>query len=75
LNTDPEALCGICVGGLISAGICKADRWKEAEEEEGNSVGGPAVSIILDPRDLSNTGLANRQHRLFLKSNVSCKFI
>ena len=34
----------------------------EEAEEEGNPVGGPAVSINLDPRDLSNTGLPNRQH-------------
>jgi hypothetical protein len=34
---------------------------KEAEAE-GDPVGGPAVSINLDPRDLSNTGPPNRQH-------------
>jgi hypothetical protein len=34
---------------------------KEAEEK-GDPVGGPAVSINLDPRDLSNTGPPNRQH-------------
>jgi hypothetical protein len=37
------------------------ERWKETEEE-GNPVGGPAVSINLDARDLSNTGPPNRQH-------------
>jgi hypothetical protein len=31
-------------------------------EEKGNPVGGPAVSINLNPRDLSNTGPPNRQH-------------
>jgi hypothetical protein len=36
-------------------------RLKEAEEK-GNPVGGPAVSINLDPQDLSNTGSPNRQH-------------
>jgi hypothetical protein len=34
----------------------------EEAEEEGDSVGGPAVSINLDPRHLSNTGPPNRQH-------------
>ena len=34
---------------------------KEAKEK-GNPVGGPAISINLDPRDLSNTGPPNRQH-------------
>jgi hypothetical protein len=34
----------------------------EKAEEKGNPVGGPAVSINLDPRDLSNTGPPNRQH-------------
>jgi hypothetical protein len=34
---------------------------KEAEEK-GDSVGGPAVLINLDPQDLSNTGPPNRQH-------------
>jgi hypothetical protein len=37
-------------------------KLKEAEEEEGDPVGGPAVSINLDPRDLSNTGPPNIQH-------------
>jgi hypothetical protein len=36
-------------------------RLKEAEEQ-GNLVGGPAVSINLDSRDLSNTGSPNRQY-------------
>eukprot|EP00072_Mus_musculus_P007796 NP_001230187.1 uncharacterized protein LOC215467 [Mus musculus] len=36
-------------------------RLKEAEEK-GDPVGGPAVSINLDSRDLSNTGPPNRQH-------------
>jgi hypothetical protein len=31
-------------------------------EEKGEPVGGPAVSINLDPQDLSNTGPPNRQH-------------
>jgi hypothetical protein len=31
-------------------------------EEKGDPVGGPAVSINLDPQDLSNTGPPNRQH-------------
>ena len=31
------------------------------EEEEGDPVGGPAVSINLDSRDLSSTGPPNRQ--------------
>jgi hypothetical protein len=35
-------------------------RLKE-DEEKGNP-GGPAVSINLDPQDLSNTGTPNRQH-------------
>jgi hypothetical protein len=34
---------------------------KEAEEK-CDPVGGPAVSIYLDPLDLSNTGPLNRQH-------------
>jgi hypothetical protein len=34
---------------------------KEAEEE-GDPVGGSAVSLNLDPRDPSNTGPPNRQH-------------
>jgi hypothetical protein len=36
-------------------------RLKEAEEE-GNPVGGPAVSINLDPGDLLNTGPPNKQY-------------
>ena len=32
------------------------------DEEKGNPAGGPAVSINLDPHDLSNTGPPNRQH-------------
>jgi hypothetical protein len=31
-------------------------------EEKGYPVGGPEVSIILDPQDLSNTGPPSRQH-------------
>jgi hypothetical protein len=31
-------------------------------EEEGNPVGGPAVTINLDPWDLSDTGPPARQH-------------
>jgi hypothetical protein len=31
-------------------------------EEEGGPVGGPAVSINLDSRDLSNVGPPTRQH-------------
>ena len=38
-------------------------KLKEAEEEEGDPVGGPAVSINLDPRDLSNTELPTWQHK------------
>jgi hypothetical protein len=34
---------------------------KEAEKN-GDLVGGPSVSINLDPRDLSNTGPPKRQH-------------
>jgi hypothetical protein len=34
----------------------------EEAEEEGDHVGGPAVSINLDPCDLKNTGQPNRQH-------------
>jgi hypothetical protein len=34
----------------------------EEAEEEGDSVGGPAVSINMDPRDLSDTGTPTRQH-------------
>jgi hypothetical protein len=37
------------------------ERLKEAEEKS-NPEGGPAVSINLDPQDLSNTGPPNRQH-------------
>jgi hypothetical protein len=33
----------------------------EEAEEEGNPVRGPAVSINLDPQDLSDTGLPIRQ--------------
>jgi hypothetical protein len=36
-------------------------RLKEAKEK-GKPVEGPAVSINLDPSDLSNTGPPNRQH-------------
>ena len=36
---------------------------EEAERsQKGNVVGGPAVSINLDPQNLSNTGPPNRQH-------------
>jgi hypothetical protein len=38
------------------------EKLEEAEEEEGDPVGGPAVSINLDPRDVSNTGPPTRQH-------------
>jgi hypothetical protein len=34
----------------------------EEAEEEGDLVGGPAVSNNPDPRDLSNTGPQNRHH-------------
>jgi hypothetical protein len=34
----------------------------EKAEEKGDAVGRPAVSINLDPRDLSNTGPPTRQH-------------
>jgi hypothetical protein len=34
----------------------------KAAEEKGNSVGAPAVSINLDPRDLSNIELPNRHY-------------
>jgi hypothetical protein len=34
---------------------------KEAEEK-GDPIGGPTVSINLDPLDVSNTGPPNRQH-------------
>jgi hypothetical protein len=34
----------------------------EDAEEEGNPVGGPAVSINLNPGDLSDTGTPTRQH-------------
>jgi hypothetical protein len=37
------------------------ERLEEAEEE-GNPVAGPAVSVNLDPGDLSNTGPPARQH-------------
>ena len=36
----------------------------EEAEEEGDPVGGPAVSIKLDPQDLSDTGTPTRQHTL-----------
>jgi hypothetical protein len=36
------------------------ERLIEAEKE-GNHAGGPALSINLDPLDLSNTGPPNRQ--------------
>ena len=38
------------------------EKLKEAEEEEGDPVGGPSVSINLEPRYLSNTGPPTRQH-------------
>ena len=38
------------------------EKLEEAEEEEGNPVEGPAVSINLDPWDLSSTGPPTRQH-------------
>ena len=34
----------------------------EETEEEGGLVGGPAVSINLNPRDFSDTGPPSRQH-------------
>jgi hypothetical protein len=34
----------------------------EEVEEEGDPVGGTAVSINLDPEDLSDTGPRTRQH-------------
>jgi hypothetical protein len=34
----------------------------EEAEEEGDPVGGPAVSINLNPRDLSDPGPPTRQH-------------
>jgi hypothetical protein len=37
------------------------ERWKEAKEE-GNPVGGPAVSVNLDPPKLSITGSPTWQH-------------
>jgi hypothetical protein len=38
--------------------------WKNLEEaeKEGDPVEGPAISINLDSRDLSNTGPPTRQH-------------
>jgi hypothetical protein len=55
--------------------IFAPDQWTEADdpcgqirekleeaEEEGDPVGGLAVSINLDPRDLSDTGLPTGQH-------------
>jgi hypothetical protein len=36
----------------------------EETEEESDPVGGPEVSINLDPRDLSDTGPPTRQHSL-----------
>jgi hypothetical protein len=38
------------------------EKLKEAEEEEGDPVGGATVSINLEPRDLSNTGPPTRHH-------------
>jgi hypothetical protein len=40
--------------------FCKY-KLKETEEK-GDPVGGPAISINLDPRDLSNTGPPNTQN-------------
>jgi hypothetical protein len=37
-------------------------REKLGEAEEGDPVGGPAVSTNLDPRDLSDTEPPTRQH-------------
>jgi hypothetical protein len=34
----------------------------EEAEEEDDPVGGPAISINLDSRDLSDTGTPTRQH-------------
>jgi hypothetical protein len=34
----------------------------EEAEEESDPIGGPAVSINLDPRDLSDTGPQSKQH-------------
>jgi hypothetical protein len=36
----------------------------QKSEKKNDSVAGPAVSINLDPRDLSNTRPSNRQHTL-----------
>jgi hypothetical protein len=48
--TETADHCGFIMGKL-----------KEAEEE-GDTVGWPAVSINLDPQDLSNSEPPNRQH-------------
>jgi hypothetical protein len=48
-----------------AADPCSWIRGKlEEAEEEGDPVGGPAVSINMDSQDLSDTGSATRQHTL-----------
>ncbi|KRY94747.1 hypothetical protein T4B_11342 [Trichinella pseudospiralis] len=37
-------------------------KTQQAAEKKGDPVGGPAVTITLDPQDLSNTGPPIRQH-------------
>ena len=49
--------------GTEAADPCGRIKGKlEEAEEEGDPVRGPAVSIYLDPLDLSNTGPPNRHH-------------
>ena len=48
--TEDADLCG-----LISEKL-------EPAVEEGDPVGGPSISINLDPCDLSDTATPNRQH-------------
>jgi hypothetical protein len=56
---EPDAICT----WTEATDPCDWIRWKLGEaEEEGDPVGGPAVPINLDPRDLSDIAPPTRQH-------------
>ena len=49
-------------GQKLLTPVVKIRKNLEEDEVEGNSVGGPAVSINLVPGDLSDTEPSTRQH-------------